>query len=82
MSEQKLKVKAPRWKKQRKSYYTSPATRGVFHVGFELPIEYREPLKKLAKANDRNVKAHINHIIKNEIEKFLNESAPASATVN
>lgn len=65
-------------KKSRKSYYKSPAERGVFHLALELPIEYREPFKRLAEAHDRKMEPHARFIIKREIEKFLNESAPAS----
>ncbi len=73
-------------KKIRKNYYKSPSTRGVFHLGLELPIEYKEPFKRFAKANDRTMKPHAAHIIKREIENFLSSTQrvdePASPSVN
>lgn len=67
-------------KKVRKNYYKSPVTRGVFHLGLELPIEYKEPFKELARANDRTMKPHAAHIIKLEIEKFLAQAQSEAPT--
>ncbi len=61
-------------KKGRKSYYKSPASRSVFHLGLELPIELKEPFKKLAASNDRKMKSQAIHIIKLEIEKFQRQA--------
>ena len=79
MAEKVLDAKA---KKQRKSYYKSPSAKGVFHLGLELPIEYKEPFRQFAKANDRTMKPHAAHIIKQEIEKFLNEANGENGAVS